>query len=1140
MNRYYPLVYLLLFALSQLLTQCSHPERFIRALVFSKTEGYRHASIEPGIEAVRQLGKQHGFEVFATEDASLFSQEELQKYNVVIFLSTTGDVLDEAQQLEFQRWVQAGGGFVGVHAATDTEYDWPWYNELVGGYFSSHPPGIHQATIEVLDKEHISTQHLPEQWIRTDEWYNFKKLIPATHKLLNLDEDSYEGGDMGPDHPIAWFHEFDGGRAWYTALGHTEATFSEPLFLEHLWGGIRYAAGPQRTVDYSGLSVAPAENRFEKVVLADHLNEPMELDFLPDGKVIFIERKGAVKVYDPVFKRLLTVQQVRVNTTFEDGLLGLAVDPDFYSNHFLYLFYSDPEVAQQRVSRFVYTPGAFPALSDEQVLLTIPTQREECCHSAGSIQFGPGRMLYIATGDNTNPFKSNGYAPIDDRTGRQPFDARRSSANTNDLRGKVLRIRVKEDGSTEIPDGNLFPRDGSAGRPEIYAMGCRNPYRLSIDPLNGTLYWGDVGPDAAKPQEDRGPAGHDEINRAAAPGFFGWPLFVGNNKPYRQYDFASNVAGEAFRPEQPANRSAFNTGAENLPPAQPAFIWYPYDESDDFPLAGKGGRTAMAGPVFHSSLYYENANRYPPYFEGKLFIYEWMRGWIMCVTLDEAGRFQRMERFMPSSTFSNPVDLEFNSRGELYLLEYGMAWFSQNEDARLVRLKYTNGNREPIARIACSEKYGAVPLNVRLSAAAIDYDQDLLSYEWYIDGQFIGNSETTQFTFQENGKHTVRLIVKDTKGQLGVATEEIWAGNSKPALTISTAGNQTFYWDGHELDYEVEVEDKEDGQLNQGITPQAVTLSLDYLEEGFDLAEMVQGHQQQAMASSSERLIEKSNCLSCHQMDKASVGPSYRQVAERYKEASPAVVQQLISKISMGGSGVWGERAMPAHPHLKYSEVKRMVDFILSLDDADNTEGLPLSGKFAFRKHQEDNTQGLYVIQAAYTDRGGNSIPPITTRRQLLLRYPLLQATDYDLKSHARRIKVDTAAFHGFDEDDEVIQLDADNFIGFEHIDLTDIASLRVNLLLPPDNSQGVIEARTDGPNGRAIGKEKLQNGSTANGRRSVLIPLEKTTGFHDILLYFRNPSGGQQSVDIHTIEFLAAQFNPQATRPGPVRRRFQ
>ncbi|MCB0548739.1 MAG: ThuA domain-containing protein [Phaeodactylibacter sp.] len=1123
MNRHFLLAYAVLFCCSALFTQCTQPEPIIRMLVFSKTEGYRHASIEPGIEAIRKLGEQHGLTVEATEDAAYFTQENLQQYNVILFLSTTEDVFDESQQLEFQRWVQAGGGFVGIHSATNTEYDWPWYNELVGGYFASHPPGVSEAVIERVDAEHISTRHLPENWIRTDEWYNFEKLIPTTHKLLNLNEATYKGGTMGKDHPIAWYHEFDGGRAWYTALGHTAETYSEPLFLEHVWGGIQYAAGEGRPVDYSRPTVAPAENRFEKIVLTDNLFEPMELDFLPGGQIIFIERHGAVKVYDLALKRLQTVQQIRVNTTFEDGLLGLAVDPDFYSNHWLYLFYSDPEEALQRVSRFTYTDGAMPALSEEEVLLTIPTQREECCHAAGSLQFGPGRMLYIATGDNTNPFQSDGYAPIDGRPGRKPFDARRSSANTNDLRGKVLRIRVKEDGSTEIPDGNLFPKGGSGGRPEIYAMGCRNPFRISIDQRNGTLYWGDVGPDAGKPRGRRGPAGHDEVNRAPGPGFFGWPLFVGNNKPYHQYDFSTATSGEPFQAGQPVNRSPFNTGAEALPPAQPAFIWYPYGRSEEFPATGKGGRTAMAGPVFYSDQYYENDGRYPPYFEGKLFTYEWMRGWIMCVSMDENGRHQRMERFMPSHTFSNPVDLEFNSRGELFLLEYGNSWYTQNNDARLVHLRYNSGNRKPVARAACSEKYGAAPLSVRLSAeASTDYDQDLLSFEWHVNGKPISNAKTTDYTFTENGRHRVRLIVKDSRGQASTATEEVWVGNSKPQLEIKVKGNRSFYWDNEELPYQVAVEDKEDGQLGRGILPEEIVLSMDYLETGYDITQIAQGHQQQALASPGQRLIEESNCLSCHQIDKTSVGPSYLQVAERYKKESPALVEKLARKIISGGSGAWGEVAMSAHPHLSLPQTRKIVEYILSLDEPEKKGELPTAGVFAFRKHQKGNTSGMYIINATYKDRGGNGIPGLTAHQQLILRYPQFYATDYDIRSHCRRLPVDTAAFPGFEEGREIIRLDTGHYIGFRDIDLSGITFLRANLLIPLSQpAAGSIEIRVDGPSGPLIGKGQLKNRALNGQQSSILIPLKRTEGFHNLLLYFKNPEGSQQSVDINTIEFL-------------------
>ncbi len=214
-----------------------------KTLVFSKTAGYRHKSIPAGQQAIFDLGKKHGFEVDTTEDASFFNDEKLKGYAVVVFLSTTLDVLNDKQQVAFEKYIQSGGGFVGIHAAADTEYDWPWYGKLVGGYFKSHPPGVHEATIHVVDKNHASTSMLPDDWVRTDEWYNFKDLNPETHVLCHLDESTYEGGENGDPHPIAWYHEYDGGRAFYTASGHTSESFGEPLFREHIWGGIRWVAG---------------------------------------------------------------------------------------------------------------------------------------------------------------------------------------------------------------------------------------------------------------------------------------------------------------------------------------------------------------------------------------------------------------------------------------------------------------------------------------------------------------------------------------------------------------------------------------------------------------------------------------------------------------------------------------------------------------------------------------------------------------------------------------------------------------------------------------------------------------------------------------------------------------------------------
>ena len=215
-----------------------------RLLVFSKTAGYRHAAIPNGVAALRGLSETSGFAIDATEDAAVFTDERLKTYAAVVFLCTTGDVLDDAQQRAFERYIRGGGGFVGVHSATDTEYDWPFYGRLVGAYFASHPKGTPTATVRVEDAKHPATAGLPAAWTRVDEWYNFKaNPRPAVHVLATVDEKSYEGGTMNGDHPIAWYHDFEGGRAFYTALGHTPESYVDPLFLGHLLGGIRYAAG---------------------------------------------------------------------------------------------------------------------------------------------------------------------------------------------------------------------------------------------------------------------------------------------------------------------------------------------------------------------------------------------------------------------------------------------------------------------------------------------------------------------------------------------------------------------------------------------------------------------------------------------------------------------------------------------------------------------------------------------------------------------------------------------------------------------------------------------------------------------------------------------------------------------------------
>ena len=1051
-----------------------------RVLVFTKTAGFHHSSIPLGVQAIFKLGSENNFDVDSSSDAALFQEDSLKKYSAVIFLNTTGNLLNQYQRNDFERYIQAGGGYAGVHAATDANYDWGWYGRLAGGYFNGHPEQ-QEATIKVADSTDMSTKHLPALWKRKDEWYNFKKLSKDIHVLLTIDEKSYQGGTNGDFHPVAWNHDFDGGRAWYTELGHTEESYSEPAYLKHLLGGIEYAIGENKNLDYSKVTTlrVPDEDRFTKTPVAmGAFFEPTEMAILPDLDILVAQRRGEIMLYKSSTK---TVKQAGFLDVYwktkhtpgvnaEEGLLGIQTDPDFKTNHFVYIYYSPSDTSVNRLSRFTLTGDTIDNKS-EKIILQLYSQREICCHTAGSIAFGQDNMLFVSTGDNSTPFDepntpypSHGYGPLDDRPGHLQYDSRRGAGNTNDLRGKILRIKMNPDGTYGIPEGNLFPKDEAKTRPEIYVMGDRNPYRISVDKKNGYLYWGEVGPDANEDSlETRGPRGYDEINQARKAGFFGWPYFVGNNYAYHIHDYATNVNGPAFDPAHPINDSRNNTGLRELPPAQPAFIWYPYAESPDFPDIGSGGRCAMAGPVFYSDLY-PQATRMPDYYNGKVFIYDFTRTWFKAVTLLPNGDFDKMEPFMEHTKFNSPIDVEMGPDGKLYVLEYGNGWFSKNADAGISRIDFNSGNRSPkVHELKVDKTSGDLPLKITATVEAKDPENDKLRYIWNLGNGIKKETDEPklEYNLTQAGDYPVSVEVRDDKSDSATSnTVNVYAGNAAPAVSILLAGNKTFYFPGTPVAYKVDIEDKDDTAKLKDMND--LVVSADYLE-GSDKAAAPQGHQQLSAAAAGKNLMLSLDCKSCHKPTEKSIGPAFQLVAERYAK-DPNMVPYLVQKITKGGSGKWGEVAMPAHPSLKEEDIRQIIGWIQTLSGGSKMiKSLPPAGSVKPTLDKPEKDKGILTITASYTDKGGNNIKPLTGNQSVSLQ---------NSKMSFGRI----TNMKGFssNEDNGITYLKVPQEAGWWSTDSIDLSTIRTaSLMLNWEKgpiAAYTFELRLDAPDGPRIG----------------------------------------------------------------------
>ncbi len=908
----------------------------------------------------------------------------------------------------------------------------------------------------------------------------------------------------------------------------------------------------------------PDDNRFTPVVLtqAGDLDEPMNFEVLKNGRVYINERKGGLKLYDPLTKTVKLVANIPVNTKYtaadgktteaEEGFIGFTIDPKFEENHWAYLFYAHPTEKKHILSRWELRDDKLIPGS-EKILLEINTQRETCCHTGGGMTWDAKGDLYLTVGNNTGNVAEK--SQTDERPGRSSWDDQRGSGNTNDLRGKILRIHPEPDGTYSIPEGNLFPKGTPKTRPEIYVMGDRNPWRPSIDSKTGYLYWGEVGPDANEDTKTT-LVGMDEFNQARGPGNFGWPYFIGENRGYPFYDYVHDSILPARDPKKPMNLSVNNTGLNELPPAQPAFISYPYGNSTKFPLVGSGARCAVGGPIYHRSNF-TNANRpYPDYYENKWLAADLSRGWIMAITMNEKGDYQSMERFLPSYSPIEPIDIKFGPNGDLYVLEYGSNWFRKSDDSKLVRIEFNSGNRTPLVQAAADVTGGSVPLAVNLSSKGTkDDDGDSLQYEWKIVPAAGGPAQTftdpnPKTSLTQPGEYTATLTVTDPHGAKNSRSVKIIAGNEPPKINIDIAGNKSFFFPDMPFRYAVDVNDKEDGKVD----PAQVAVSIDYTSEGFDYAELQQS-QRSVDASTrfavAQTFIDKSDCNNCHHVNSKSIGPMFTEIAAKYKSNYAWALDSLAKKIRSGGSGVWGEVNMPAHPAITINDARTIVNYILNVNEK-TISTLPLKGAYTPKIPKDDNGKGLLIVRAAYTDKGSSVAPSLTSESVMALRSNHVSAGKADTVNNAD-VKLQTMFAVSLN-----IIPKPNGYIGFKQIDLSGIKQLALNAIAWPalGFAGGDIEVRLDGPAGELLGQTEIKSvnpnfpGMNADAKEKtagkakvkpktkakavslddfnpfagpgIRIDIKETTGLHDIYFIFKNDKAkpAQELMSLSTITF--------------------
>ncbi|MEU8675320.1 PQQ-dependent sugar dehydrogenase [Streptomyces sp. NPDC048560] len=593
------------------------------------------------------------------------------------------------------------------------------------------------------------------------------------------------------------------------------------------------AAAGALTAHQRPAEAAPAAaEEFQQVTLAKGVaetGEPMTLAVLPDRSVLHTSRDGTLRLTDAAGTTKVA-GRLDVYSHDEEGLQGVGVDPGFAGNRFIYLYYA-PKLATpagdapatgtaadftpfdgvNRLSRFVLRTDGTLDTATEKKVLDVPASRGLCCHVGGDIDFDAQGNLYLSTGDDSNPFASDGYTPIDERANRNPaYDAQRSAGNTNDLRGKVLRIKVNADATYSVPAGNLFAPGTAKTRPEIYAMGFRNPFRMSVDKPTGIVYLGDYGPDAGSASASRGPAGQVEFNRITKAGNYGWPYCTGKNNAYVDYNFATSASGAAFSCAAPKNTSPNNTGLTDLPAAQPA--WVPYD-GGSVPEFGSGSESPMAGPVYRYNAASTSAVKFPESYDGDFFAGEFGRKWIKRIEQGTDGTVQSINAFPWQGT--QIMDMAFGPDGALYVLDYGTGYFNGDANSAVYRIENVSGGRSPLAKASADRTSGKAPLAVQFSSAGTsDPDGDPLTYAWKFGDGGTSTAANPSHTYTVNGSYTAELTVSDGTGRTATASVTITVGNTAPTVTLELPGDGAIIDPGAAVPFKVTVTDPEDGAID--------------------------------------------------------------------------------------------------------------------------------------------------------------------------------------------------------------------------------------------------------------------------------------------------------------------------------------